>query len=257
MAGGLRPGGGAPLRRSGSAAGEGPGPGAETGLAGLGRADPGLHGRRPVHRPRRPVAARRAADVRALRPGHRVAAAPRLAGGARAQAGAGLALLQPAPAGGARRRLQRRPVRLQGHPRRRRRRGAAARGGPVMVLRHRAARPRRAVRPAHPRGAGGLVRRPRLARRRRQHGPRRPARRAPAAPLAGLGSPAGRGDRRADGARTGWHRAHRAGAAVRGCRGGEHRRCTSGSSRPCAPRSGRRSGPTSSRSCWPPWPTPP
>ena len=41
----------------------------------------------------------------------------------------------------------------------------AARRGPRLVLRHRAARPRRAGRAAHLRGAGRLGRRPRLARR--------------------------------------------------------------------------------------------
>ena len=49
--------------------------------------------------------------------------------------------------------------------------GAPARGrGRGLVLRHRAAGPRRAPRPAHPRGPGRLGRRPRLARRDR-HAP--------------------------------------------------------------------------------------
>ena len=58
----------------------------------------GLHGRRPVDRPGRAGAAGRAADLRALRPGHRHPARPRLTGGARRQARVHLALLQPDPA---------------------------------------------------------------------------------------------------------------------------------------------------------------
>ena len=81
----------------------------------------------------------------------------RLANGAAvvsgAEAGADLALLQPAAAGHPAGPLQRRPVRLQGGPDRGRAGAAAGRRGRGLVLRHRAAAGRRARRPAHPRGA--------------------------------------------------------------------------------------------------------
>ena len=53
----------------------------------LRRAGARLHGRGPVHRPRRAAAAGRAADLRALRPGDRHPPGPRLPGGARAPSG--------------------------------------------------------------------------------------------------------------------------------------------------------------------------
>ena len=67
-----------------------------------------------------------------------------------------------------RRRVLRRAVRVQGDPRRPGPAAAAAGGGHGLVLRHRAARARRARRAAHPRGAGGLDRRPRLPGRHRR-----------------------------------------------------------------------------------------
>ncbi len=109
-------------RRPGRAAGaEGPRPRAARGVVDLGRAGAGLHGRRPVHRPRRARPAGRAADLRPLRPGDRHPAGPGRAGGARAEARDHLALLQPDPEIDAGRALLRRAVRVQGHPRRRRR----------------------------------------------------------------------------------------------------------------------------------------
>ena len=62
-----------------------------------------------------------------------------------------------------RRRVLRRPVRVQGDPRRRGPAAAAAGRGRRVVLRHRAARAGRARRAARPRGARRLGRRPRLA----------------------------------------------------------------------------------------------
>ena len=133
----------------------------KAGVARLGRADPGLHGRRPVDRPRRPVAPGRAADVGPLRPGHRQrgwrtargsSAAPR-----REVISPGYNLLLRGSAGGP---VHRRPVRLQGDPGGRGGRAAAAGARTRLVLRHRAAGARRALRAADPRGAGRLVRRP-------------------------------------------------------------------------------------------------
>ena len=78
-----------------------------------------LHGRRPLHRPQRPAAPRRTADVRPLRrrsaPG-----SPGLAGRARPQARAHLPATTSCCAGTLRRPVLRRAVRLQGDPRRRR-----------------------------------------------------------------------------------------------------------------------------------------
>ena len=79
-------------------------------------------------------------------------------------------------------RLLRRAVRLQGDPHRRRRAAAAAGRGHRLVLRHRAAGPRRAGRAAHPRGAGRLGRRPGQPRRHRPDRRRRPSRHRPARP---------------------------------------------------------------------------
>ena len=76
-----------------------------------------LHGRRPLHRPRRPAAAGRAADLGPLRPRDRHPAGPRLAGRARPEAGGHLARLQPAAARHAAGPVLRRAVRLQGDPR--------------------------------------------------------------------------------------------------------------------------------------------
>ena len=128
-----------------------------------------------------------------------------------------------------------------------------------MVLRHRAARARRALRPADPRGAGGLVRRPGQPGGRR-HAPRSTtcagscgcgaALAAGRLPLAGRA----RADRPAPG---------RGGAvlgqaaAVRRRRGGQHGRCTWACSPGSRPRCPRRRPPTCWRCWWPPWPTPP
>ena len=122
---------------------------------------------------------------------------PALAGRARRQARADLAQLQPDPAPDPAGPVQRRPVRLQGGTTGRRARAAAARRGQRLVLRHRAARGRRARRAAHPRGAGRLGRRPGQQRRHRAHGARRPQGRGPAGPGAGQGHPAAARGRRA------------------------------------------------------------
>ena len=102
---------------------EGPRPRAAHRLVGSDAAGARLHGRRPVHRPRRAAAAGRAADLRPLRPRDRHPAVARLAGGARPEAGVHLALLQPDAARHPGRPVLRRAVRLQGDPRRRRRSG--------------------------------------------------------------------------------------------------------------------------------------
>ena len=57
------------------------------------RAGARLYGRRSVHRPQRAAAAGRPADLRALRPGDRLPAGPRRAGGARRRSGSS----SPAP----------------------------------------------------------------------------------------------------------------------------------------------------------------
>ncbi|CAM5351972.1 hypothetical protein SMICM304S_11460 [Streptomyces microflavus] len=137
-----------------AAGGEGARAGAAYRLVGVRRPGPRLHGRRPLHRPQRPAPAGRPADLRPLRPGHRLAARTECAGGARVEAGVHLARLQPHPALLPRRRIQRRPVRVQGGPQRGGRAAAADGGGQRLVLRHRAAGPRRAGPAlAYPRGA--------------------------------------------------------------------------------------------------------
>ena len=73
-----------------------------------------LHGRRPLDGPARPAAARRPAAVGPQRPRHRHPPRPRRARGARPQARAHLAHVQPHPPRGPARPVQRRPVRLQG-----------------------------------------------------------------------------------------------------------------------------------------------
>ena len=89
-------------------------------------------------------------------------------------------LLQPDPPRRPARRLLRRPVRVQGRAHRRRHGVAADGRGPGLVLRHRAARARRAQRHAHPRGARRLGGRSRLTGPHRLDGARRPARRVAA-----------------------------------------------------------------------------
>src|SRR5690606_20502226 len=127
-----------------------------------------------------PAAAGRPADLRALGRRDRHPPGPRLAGGARTQAGDHLALLQPPaprhPRGG----LHRRAVRIQGGAAGRRRTSAAPGRGPRVVLRHRTAGARRARRAADPRGAGGLGGRSRQPGRHPLHRPGRPARHGPA-----------------------------------------------------------------------------
>ena len=216
-------GGHAAGRGGGPARGEGPRPGAQAGVARLRRTDPGVHGRRPVHRPRRPVAPARTPDVRPLRHGHRLAARTGLEGGSRAQARGHLAVLQPDAARGAGGPVQRRPVRVQGGSRRCRGRAAAPGRGHHLVLRHRAARARGAVRAADPRGARRLVRRPRLAGRRGRHRAGRPARGVAAQAVFGVASAAGRRHRRPDRAPQPRHRHVGTGAAVRGGRWPHHR----------------------------------
>ena len=75
--------------------GQGSRPGAEPGLGRQRCGGPGLHGRRPVHGPRRGPAAAGPAALRALGPGHRHPPGSRLAGRPRAEAGAHLPDLQP------------------------------------------------------------------------------------------------------------------------------------------------------------------
>ena len=85
-------------RRSGGAAGaEGSRACAACGVVDLGRAGAGVHGRRPVHRPRRARPAGGAADLRPFGPGDRHQARPGLARRARPQARDHLPLLQPDP----------------------------------------------------------------------------------------------------------------------------------------------------------------
>src|SRR4051794_19301799 len=165
--------------RGPGAAGARPRAGAARGLAGFGRPGAGVHGRRSLHGPGRAAAAGRAADQPALRPRDRHPALPLVPGRPRAQARGDQPRLQPAAAGHARNGAVGRAVRLQGHPRRRRAPAAAAGRGHRLVLRHRAARARRAVRAAHPRGAGRLDRRPRQPRRRRPDGEGGPGRHRP------------------------------------------------------------------------------
>ena len=100
---------------------EGPRPGAARGMVGIRCAGARLHGRRPLDRPGRAAAAGRAAALGPQRDRDRHAPG---GGGARAtqpQARADLARLQPAAASRPAGPVQRRPVRLQGDPRRRRR----------------------------------------------------------------------------------------------------------------------------------------
>ena len=76
----------------------GPRPGAQAGVDRSDAAVSGLHGRRPVHRPQCPAAPGRAPDQRPLRPGDRHPPRTRLPGAPGPEAGADLALLQPAAA---------------------------------------------------------------------------------------------------------------------------------------------------------------
>ncbi len=120
-------------------------------------------------------------DLRALAPlaapllsGHSdVAIGTRLGHGARVMRGPRREFISRAYnrllRGSAGRPLLRRPVRLQGRPRRGGPQAAARGPRRGLVLRHRAADPRPARGAADPRGAGRLGRRPRLARGRRQH----------------------------------------------------------------------------------------
>ena len=161
---------------------EGPRPRARRRLVGERCARARLHGRRPLDRPLGAPAARRAAPLRSQRPRDRDAARPRRPRRPRHQARADLAQLQHAAPRRPRYALLGCPVRLQGDPRRPGARASAARPRPRLVLRHRAARPRRARRAADPRGPRRLGRRPGLARRHRRDRARRPARRRPARP---------------------------------------------------------------------------
>ena len=95
---------------------QGPRPRPQGGLGGVRRAGPGVHGRRPVHRPAGAAAAGGAADLGALRPRDRDAALPVQPGGPRAQARDHLPQLQPAAAGRSVGVLLGRAVRVQGDP---------------------------------------------------------------------------------------------------------------------------------------------
>ncbi len=118
--------------------------------------------------PARAPAADRAAGLRPQRRRDRHAPRARRPGGARRQARAHLAQLQPPAAPCAARALQRRAVRVQGAAHGRRAPAGARRQGRGLVLRHGTADPRPARGPADPRGAGRLGRRPRLAGRHRR-----------------------------------------------------------------------------------------
>ena len=85
-------------RACGAAGAEGPRTRSARRVEHLGRAGAGLHGCRLVHRPRGAGPVGGSADFRPFRPRDRLPAGPRLAGGARRQAGGDLALLQPASA---------------------------------------------------------------------------------------------------------------------------------------------------------------
>ena len=138
----------------------GSGRGAAPRMVVVGRTGAGLHGRRPVDRSGRRTAVDRAAGVRALRHRDRHG----LSRSARSMRGPkreiisrcyNLILRSTLSA-----RLLRRPVRVQGDPRRRRGDAVAARRRHGLVLRHRTAGPGPPLRSAHPRGAGRLDRRP-------------------------------------------------------------------------------------------------
>ena len=210
--------------------------GAAVDLAGQRRRHLRLHGRGPVDRPERPAPAAGAAAVGPLRRGHRHPAGPRRAGHPRPAPRDHLPLLQPAPARHARHRVLRRPVRLQGHPRRRGPAAAAADHRHRLVLRHRAAGAGRAGRAAHPRGPGGLDRRRRLPGQHHRHRPGRPARHHPPGHRAGprhhqrpgAGQPLTAGAARGAGRSgpRGWpadRRGRGPAGAVRHGRGGQHR----------------------------------
>ena len=157
----------------------GRGPGAAHGLVGQRVRSPRVHGRRPVDRPERAAAARRATAFRSQRRGDRHQAGAGRAGDPRPAPRDHLPLLQPAPARHAPGQVLGRAVRVQGDPRRQGPPAAGADRGHRLVLRHRAAGARRARRVAHPRGAGRLDRRQRLPGRRACDGPRRHSRRHP------------------------------------------------------------------------------
>ncbi len=105
-----------------------------------------LHRRRPVDRPRRPAAARRAADLRAQRRRRRLPTRVGRPHQPRRQAGGHLPRLQPPPPAHAAHPGARRPVRLQGDARGGRPRAAARRSRRRVVLRHRAVDPGQARR---------------------------------------------------------------------------------------------------------------
>ena len=136
-----------------------------------------VHGRRSLHRAVGAPPPRGAPALGSQRRGHREPAAPRVAGGARAQAGDDLPLLQPHPQGRPRGGVLRRAVRLQGRPRGSGARAASPDRGQRLVLRHRTPRSGRTRRPAHPRGPCRLGRRPGFPRRHRA-APRSPTSRA-------------------------------------------------------------------------------
>ena len=150
---------------------EGPRQRAAQRVARLAVAGPGLHGRGPVHRSGGPGAPAGAADFRTLGPRHRDPADAQFPRGPRAQAGIHLPQLQLPAALLHGRPLQRRAVRVQGHPGGRGPAAPPAHPGQCLVLRHRTAGAGRKVRAARPRGAGGLDRRSRFQRR---HRPDRP-----------------------------------------------------------------------------------
>ena len=147
-------------RRGHAPAPQGPWVRAPCGVVDERRAGRRLHGRRPLDVPLRPPPAGGPVAVRASRRDHRLTAGAGRARGARRQARAHLAGLQPVAQAHAARSLQRCAVRLQGAAPGCRDEAAAARRGQRVVLRHRAAGHGRASGPAHRRGPGGLGRRP-------------------------------------------------------------------------------------------------
>ena len=132
-------------------------PSACGGVAYQRRARGQLYGRRSLHRPVGTASAGRACDLRPQPGLNRKPARHRLARDARTEARGDLARVQHSPPARAAGPLQGCAVRVQGAARRCGAEPAARRREPQLVLRHRAAGPRRACRPAHPRAAGRLA----------------------------------------------------------------------------------------------------
>ena len=172
--------GAAPRGRVAADAGEGPRPGAAGRVDRVRRAGARLLRRGPVHRPRRAAAAGRPADHAATRTWRSAPGSPATPAWCAAPSasssparynlilrGTLAARFSDAQCGF---------KAIRGDVAQRLR---AAGRGHRLVLRHRAARARRARRAAHPRGAGGLGRRPRLVGRHRRAPPSTTSRASP------------------------------------------------------------------------------